>query len=105
MFGEHLAALRRSRNMSQQELGGLLGVSQEMIAKYEGDKAYPTVPGLVRIADYFQVTTDWLLGRNAVAPEHIAPEDILIRDRDLEREINNYREYLQQKYRKTRTAT
>lgn len=41
-----------------------LGISQRAYLYYESAVHYPDVPGLVKLADYFNVTTDYLLGRS-----------------------------------------
>jgi len=61
-FGEQLKALRKSQNLTQRELGAKLGLSKAVVSKYETGMGYPSFDVLVRIALYFGVTTDYLLG-------------------------------------------
>lgn len=61
-FGETLKKLRKDRGMTQQELGARIGVSKAVISKYESAAGYPTLNILKRIAVFFGVTTDYLLG-------------------------------------------
>ena len=61
-FGEILKNLRKSRNLTQKELGTKVGLSKAVVSKYENGMGYPTFDVLVRIAQYFGVTTDYLLG-------------------------------------------
>lgn len=61
-FGIVLRQLRKNRNMTQEELGLRIGLSKAVISKYENSLGYPSFDVLVRIADYFGVTTDYLLG-------------------------------------------
>lgn len=61
-FGENLKSLRKISNLTQQELGVKLGLSKAVISKYENGLGYPTFDMLVRIAHYFDVSTDYLLG-------------------------------------------
>lgn len=61
-FGENLRRLRKSRNLTQQELGVKVGLSKAVISKYENGMGYPSFDVLIRIAQYFGVTTDYLLG-------------------------------------------
>lgn len=61
-FGETLKRLRKSRELSQKELGSKVGLSKAVISKYETGMGYPSFDVLVRIARYFGVTTDYLLG-------------------------------------------
>ena len=61
-FGETLKDLRRSRNLTQKEFGAMVGLSKAVVSKYETGIGYPSFDMLVRIAQYFGVTTDYLLG-------------------------------------------
>ena len=61
-FGERLAAIRRSRGLTQAELGAAVGVSNRVIAYYEQDDAQPPGAMLVDLARALGVTTDELLG-------------------------------------------
>lgn len=61
-FGTILRQLRKSHNLTQQELGLYIGLSKAVISKYENGMGYPTFDVLILIANYFSVTTDYLLG-------------------------------------------
>lgn len=63
-FGENLRKLRHNRNLTQKELGVMVGLSKAVVSKYENSMGYPTYDVLIRIARYFGVTTDYLLGVN-----------------------------------------
>ena len=62
-FGERLRKLRRDANMTQSQLADKVGVVTAAISKYEveNSKAYPTVEGLIKIAEFFDVSIDYLL--------------------------------------------
>lgn len=70
-FGELLAELRQDRGMTQKELAKVLYVSDGTISNYENGVHYPDVEKLMDIADFFGVTTDYLLGRckNNLSPD------------------------------------
>lgn len=57
-----LYELRKAKNMTQQRLAVDLGIDQTSISSYECGKYLPTVEVLVKIAEYFGVSTDYLLG-------------------------------------------
>ena len=63
IFAERLKELRKERGVSQAELGKSLQVSFSVVCYWETDRSEPTAPNLVKIADYFGVTVDYLLGR------------------------------------------
>lgn len=62
-FGETLAELRQDRKMTQKDLAQAMFVTVGTISNYENGVHYPDVEKLISLADYFNVTTDYLLGR------------------------------------------
>lgn len=54
--------LRRNRNISQTELAKHLGVSKSVISSYETGVHFPPYDILIKIANLFDVSTDYLLG-------------------------------------------
>lgn len=63
MIGKRLKMLREELGLSQKELGAKLSVSSSTIGMYEVDKRTPDANMIERIADFFQVSADYLLGR------------------------------------------
>ena len=63
MLGENIRQLRLARGIRQEELGRCLGVSKQSVSNWENGNIMPSVEMLVRLADYFAVRTDFLLGR------------------------------------------
>lgn len=61
-FGENLKQLRKGRKLTQKDFGAKVGLSKAVVSKYENGMGYPSFDVLVRIAQYFGVTTDYLLG-------------------------------------------
>ena len=64
-FGELLAELRQDLKMTQRDLADALYVSVSTISNYEKGVHYPDIEKLKMLADYFHVTTDYLLGRSS----------------------------------------
>lgn len=64
MFSEQLRKLRRLNNLTQTELSKLLNVSNGTIAMWETDKRQPDIDTLKKLANFFNVTTDYLLGKD-----------------------------------------
>jgi len=62
-FGYRIRGLRRGRKKNQKELAAFLGLSQTTIANYENNSRFPNDATLIRLADYFHVSLDYLLGR------------------------------------------
>ena len=63
VFPRRLQYLRERRRMNRKALGELCGLSQSIIGKYERGEKEPSLDTLVALADFFDVTTDYLLGR------------------------------------------
>ncbi len=67
MFRLRLKALRESRNLSQYVLAKHLGISQSTVGNWESGIRQPKTDVLERIAEYFHVSVDYLLGREEAA--------------------------------------
>ena len=63
IFAQRLLELRKEKNISQATLAKELQVSYAVICYWETDRSEPTAPNLVKIADFFSVSIDYLLGR------------------------------------------
>ena len=59
---ENLKRLRIETGVSQKSLAEAIGVSQQSINKYENHKIEPDIETLIRIADYFKTSVDYLVG-------------------------------------------
>ncbi|GAA6393455.1 hypothetical protein I4100191B2_09370 [Clostridiales bacterium] len=62
-FSVRLKLLRKEYKVKQAELAEYLNISVRGYQCYEYGKGYPDVPGLVALADYFNVSLDYLMGR------------------------------------------
>ncbi len=68
-FGERLRKLRREFDITQGQLAEQIGVVPSAIGKYERvPKSYPSVEALMKISDYFSVSTDYLLKGVSTVP-------------------------------------
>jgi len=63
LFGERLKKLRRERKVPQKELAEYLGISIRGYQFYESEDNEPNVKTLIALADFYQVTIDYLVGR------------------------------------------
>lgn len=61
-FAENLYRLRRENGLTQEQLANMLGVSFQSVSKWENKQGYPDIELLPRIASYFHITLDALLG-------------------------------------------
>lgn len=64
MLGENIRRLRQERGLCQEELGRRIGASKQSVSNWENGNITPSIDLLLRLADFFGVSTDYLLGRN-----------------------------------------
>ena len=64
IFQVRLKEQRKLYGMTQREMAEKLGISQPSYIRYEQGTAEPSQENLVKIADIFDVSTDYLLGRD-----------------------------------------
>lgn len=65
-FEERLSAVREERQAFQQTIGAMLGATRWSAHNYEAGKSRPDFDGLIALADYFNVSLDYLVGRSEV---------------------------------------
>lgn len=73
-FSERLRTLRTGRNISQERLAKQLNYGYTAIANYESGRNEPSIADLCRIADFFDVSVDYLTGRTENMMSHKSPE-------------------------------
>lgn len=62
-FSKNLKILRKEKNLNQQQLALLVGVSQQCISEWENGKIEPTLSYLWKLADIFEISVDELICR------------------------------------------
>ena len=62
MIGKQLKYLRELKGKSQQEVCSILNIEQSTLANYENDKRVPKIDILIKLAEYYNVSVDCLLG-------------------------------------------
>jgi transcriptional regulator with XRE-family HTH domain len=60
--GERLLDLRKTKGFTQDDLADQVGISQRMIGRYESGESDPSADSVIRLANFFGVTADYLLG-------------------------------------------
>lgn len=84
--------LRKEKNITQAELAKKLNIRQTTVSSWENGVSVPDYPTLIKLADFFEVSTDFLLGREddfgIVQPQSAAPS----LDKDEQELIANFRE-------------
>ena len=64
LFGDKLKELRKNSNLTQEEFGKLFNVAKNTVSYWEANISKPDIDLIKEIAQYFGVTTDYLLGLN-----------------------------------------
>lgn len=85
-----LKLLRNEFGISQQQLADVIGVSQQSVNKYENHSVEPDIDTMIKIADYFSVSVDYLIGRTEIKtiPGNFTKYDLTDEERNL---IDKYR--------------
>ena len=65
MIGDIIKELRLDKNLSQDGLAKIIGVSQKAIDYWERGVNEPKASYIIKLADFFEVSADYLLGRSA----------------------------------------
>lgn len=65
-FKDRLRILRKERGMAQKDVGELLEVTERNVRFYESGDRHPDFKGLLLLADYFDVSLDYLVGRSDI---------------------------------------
>ncbi len=64
-FGHNLAKLRIEKGICQKEVAAYMNVTIATISNYETNRHFPDAEALCKLADYFGVTVDYMLGRTS----------------------------------------
>lgn len=65
-----LKELRKAKGLTQHQLANELGISQQAYARYEKGDREPKISTLIKLADYFDVSVDYLIGHKKT-PNHV----------------------------------
>lgn len=93
-FRDNLQHLRATRNMTQEQLAMLLGVSRQSVTKWEAERAYPEMDKLLKLCDIFDCTLDDLVkgdltarpaARSGATVPQGAPQDVCGYDEHMRR--------------------
>ncbi|MFD1435241.1 helix-turn-helix domain-containing protein [Kroppenstedtia eburnea] len=104
MIGKRLAYLRKQKNLSMQEIANRLGIAKSTYAGYESDYRQPSLEVINKIADFFDVSTDYLLGRTNVPSQfeteaaHRTDDPMDDLPQQAREDIEKFKEFIRQKY-------
>ena len=95
-FAQRLKKERLNRGLKQSELAETLFLDRTSISKYETGKQIPETPTLEKLADFFQISVDYLLGK-IDTPNNISQKSNLNKkdERDIEKALSSTLEQLE----------
>lgn len=64
MLGERLRSLRKEQNLKREDIAEGIGVTPRAITFYETNDKRPTLDTAIKLADFFDVSLDYLVGRS-----------------------------------------
>lgn len=94
IIGERIKELREKQGLTQKELATFLGISDRAVGYYEKEERTPPPDMLQKIADFFDVSVDYLLGRTDL-PNAYIPEEYKQKYKISKRDIRQYEEAMQ----------
>lgn len=79
VFGNRLKLLRSEvEGLTQEKLGEKFNVQKGTVSNWENGNRFPDEATLIKLADFFDVSTDYILGRsNKRQPHHLTKEDVI----------------------------
>ncbi|CAG7632755.1 helix-turn-helix domain-containing protein [Paenibacillus allorhizosphaerae] len=74
-YGERIASLREKLSMTQEDLSNKLGISRASLSHYENNRRAPDYETIVKIANLFHVSIDYIIGRTE-DPQMVLDEEV-----------------------------
>lgn len=85
MIGKRIKELRTQKDVTQKELADFIGLTPKMISFYEKEERFPPHDIILKLSDFFDVSTDYLLGKSNV--RDIKSNDNLIVIKENEKDV------------------
>lgn len=106
MFGKRLKQLREDNDLRQEDVGKIVNVEKSTVSQWESGKRTPDVETIMKLADYFNVSIDYILGKTdiptpieTIAAHHEGEEWT---EEELE-EIEKFKEFVRMKRQQKKT--
>lgn len=102
ILGERIIELRKEKQLTQDQLAKYLSVNRATLSNWEIGRALPDVNMLVALADFFDVKTDYLLGRDDNPSGHMKLDKAVSDELPNEAlmEIEEFKKYIRFKYKR-----
>ncbi|OOM81752.1 HTH-type transcriptional regulator ImmR [Clostridium puniceum] len=108
-LGERLKKLRLEKGVSQTDLAKQFNIARSTLSQYESNQRTPSDEIKIKLSEYFNVSTDYLLGKTDIKNYTEDPNITIALHSDTDyddlpeeaiKEINGFVEYIKQKYKK-----
>lgn len=95
LFNEILRQLRTEKNLSQKDVANAIGVDRTTYTKYETGKSQPDFTTIQKLAEFYSVSVDYLLGRTDIRNPYI-PEEYTKKHKVTKRDMAQYEDFIKQ---------
>lgn len=86
--------LRETMGLRQIDVANATGIDQKTLSNYENEKTNPDSYSLIRLADFFDVSIDYLVGRTGARPTYGSKEELYKKIDIIKQELNDIKKYL-----------
>ncbi|MCM8901294.1 helix-turn-helix transcriptional regulator [Caldicoprobacter algeriensis] len=95
LFNEIIKQLRTERKLSQKDVANAIGVDRTTYTKYETGKSQPDFATMQKLAEFYSVSVDYLLGRTDIRNPYI-PEEYTQKHKVTKRDLMQYEDFIKQ---------
>ncbi len=88
-YSEILKALREDNDLNQTDVANIIGTTQQQYSKYENENAEISVKALIELAEFYDVSTDFLLGRVEYSANIKKLENYLSSNKEMSKMLSN----------------
>lgn len=81
---KNLRLLREEMGISQKKLADMLNISQQAIFKYEKTSNEPDISTLIKLAEIFDVTVDFLIGNSEIRESNVKKNAVMLTEKETE---------------------
>jgi transcriptional regulator with XRE-family HTH domain len=86
--------LRETIGLRQVDVANATGIDQKTLSNYENEKTYPDSYSLIRLADFFDVSIDYLVGRTDAHPTYGSKDELYKKIDIIRQELNDIKKYI-----------
>ncbi len=102
-FGKRLSYLRENKNLTQNELAKATNISRSRLSLYEIDKREPDINTIKQLADFFNITTDYLLDRtddlqSQLITSHCTDDPTKQLPKEARKSLEDFKKFLYEKH-------